>query len=135
MFQKEIKILIVDDMSTMRRIVKNGLNDLGYDTIENAKNGQLGWEIIETSHSEGSPIELVMCDWNMPVCTGLELLQKVRADEKTKDLPFIMLTAKSEEKDMQEAQDAGVSAYLTKPFSGGELENTLREVFEKKAAA
>ena len=135
MFQKEIKILIVDDMSTMRRIVKNGLNDLGYDTIENAKNGQLGWEIIENALNEGSPIELVMCDWNMPVCTGLELLQKVRADDRTKDLPFIMLTAKSEEKDMQEAQAAGVSGYLTKPFSGGELENTLREVFEKKAAA
>ena len=66
-----------------------------------------------------------MCDWNMPVCTGLELLQKVRADDRTKGLPFIMLTAKSEEKDMKEAEDAGVSGYLTKPFSGGELENTL----------
>ena len=135
MFQKEIKILIVDDMSTMRRIVKNGLSDLGYNTIENAKNGELGWQIIESSLNEGNPIELVMCDWNMPVCTGLELLQKVRADDRTKGLPFIMLTAKSEEKDMKEAEEAGVSGYLTKPFSGGELENTLREVFEKKAAA
>lgn len=135
MFPPETKILIVDDMATMRRIVKNSLKDLGFKNFTDANNGRAGWEALEAAQSEGEPIELVVCDWNMPEVTGLELLEKVRSDIRFKTTPFVMLTAESERKQVEKASLAGVSSYITKPFSPIELREHLTKVFEDSKSA
>lgn len=134
MFAKDTKILVADDMVTMRRIIKESLKDLGYTNIVDAKNGEMGWEALEAADAEQDPIQLVVSDWNMPAVSGLELLEKVRSDARFAKLPFIMLTAKSDQNDLQQAEGHGVDAYMTKPFSTEELENTLATVSDKRAA-
>ena len=128
MFPKNTKVLVVDDMSTMRRIIKNSLSDLGMENIVEAGDGVAAWEKIEQSLSEASPIEIVLSDWNMPNMPGIELLEKIRGDDRTKTLPFLMLTAKSEPNELEEAKGCGANGYLTKPFSSGELEEELEIV-------
>ena len=104
MFPKNTKVLVVDDVSTMRRIIKNSLSDLGMENIVEAGDGVAAWEKIEQSLSEASPIEIVLSDWNMPNMPGIELLEKIRGDDRTKTLPFLMLTAKSEPNELEEAK-------------------------------
>ena len=130
MFPKNTKVLVVDDMSTMRRIIKNSLSDLGMENIVEAGDGVAAWEKIEQSLSEESPIEIVLSDWNMPNMPGIELLEKMRGDDRTKTLPFLMLTAKSEPNELEEAKGCGANGYLTKPFSSGELEEELEIVYK-----
>ena len=130
MFPKNTKVLVVDDMSTMRRIIKNSLSDLGMENIVEAGDGVAAWEKIEQSLTEESPIEIVLSDWNMPNMPGIELLEKMRGDERTKALPFLMLTAKSEPNELEEAKGCGANGYLTKPFSSGELEEELEIVYK-----
>lgn len=128
MLPKNTKILVVDDMSTMRRIVKNSLKEIGYENLVDAKNGELAWNIVQEAQQSGNPVDVIFCDWNMPVVSGLELLKKIRSEKDTVDLPFILLTAKSDERDLAQAEDVGVTAYMTKPFSKEELENQLSQL-------
>lgn len=128
MLPKNTKILVVDDMSTMRRIVKNSLKEIGYENLVDAKNVELAWNIVQEAQQSGNPVDVIFCDWNMPVVSGLELLKKIRSEKDTVDLPFIMLTAKSDERDLAQAEDVGVTAYMTKPFSKEELENQLSQL-------
>lgn len=124
MFKNNIRILILDDMSTMRKIVTKALKDLGFVDIQEAVDGNQGWALLERAVP---PIELVISDWNMPNCTGLELLKKVRADQRYGKIPFILLTAEAEASQILDAVKSGVSNYIVKPFSL----NTFKEKLEQ----
>lgn len=130
MFSPDTKILIVDDMATMRRIVKNSLKDLGFKNFVEANNGRAGWEAMETGVAKDSAVQLIICDWNMPEISGLELLAKIRGDSRFSSVPFLMLTAESEKKQVEKANLAGASSYITKPFSPIELREHLQTVFD-----
>src|SRR6056297_3295730 len=108
---KNMRILSVDDFSTMRRIVKNILKQLGYTNVDEAENGAAGIEAMREKK-----YDLVISDWNMPVKTGIEFLKEVRSDPELKDTPFLMVTAEAEKDNVVEAMQAGVSNYVLKPF-------------------
>src|SRR5690606_27934780 len=133
MFPKEIKILIVDDMKTMRMLVKKNLGQLGFDKIAEAEDGVLAWQQIEKSINEMAPFNLIISDWTMPNMTGLDLLKKVRSHPKVASTPFIMLTAEADVALIKQAIGAGVSNYITKPFSAEPLKEKLAAVHAKEA--
>ncbi len=134
MFGKETKILVVDDMSTMRKLVTKHLKDLGFENITASDDGANAWIEIEKASKAGQAFELVLCDWNMPRMNGLELLQKVRGTKAIKDTLFIMLTAESETHQVDKANLLKVNGYIKKPFTSGVLIQKLEAVFQKKAA-
>src|SRR5687767_1846251 len=111
MFRAETPILIVDDMMTMRKLVKKACSEIGFKTFTEAADGLLAWEALTKA---ATPIELIISDWNMPNCTGIDFLRKVRANPQYKHLPFLLLTAEAEAKQVTEAVTAGVSNYLVK---------------------
>ena len=125
MFSLESKVLIVDDMMTMRRIVKKALTTIGFTQVTDAKDGQQAWELLQ----EGD-FDIVVSDWNMPKMTGLDLLKKVRADEKYSKIPFVLLTAEADESQTAEAKEAGVDNYIIKPFSADILKERLAETYD-----
>ncbi len=131
MFDLKTKILVVDDMPTMRKIVSKTCKEIGFTEITEAADGAAAWEIFSNPDSK---IGLVVSDWNMPVCTGLEFLKKVRADAKLKKVPFVMLTAESEAAQVAEALKAGVDNYIIKPFTPDILKKKLEETHKKTAA-
>lgn len=119
-----MKILVVDDSSTMRRIIKNTLGRLGHKDILEAEDGAVAWEVMEKN--EG--IDILVTDWNMPVMNGLELVQKVRAEEKYADLPIIMVTTEGGKTEVITALKAGVNNYIVKPFTPQVLQEKLEAV-------
>lgn len=121
---KNINILSVDDFSTMRRIVKNLLKQLGYYNVDEAENGEAALELIREKK-----YDLIISDWNMPVKTGIQLLRDVRADPAIKHVPFLMVTAEAEKENVIEAMEAGVNNYILKPFTAKVLEDKLRSIF------
>ena len=121
---KDIQILSVDDFSTMRRIVRNLLKQLGYYNVDEAENGDAALELIREKK-----YGLIISDWNMPGKSGIELLREVRNDPELKDIPFLMVTAEAEKENVLEAMQAGVSNYILKPFTAKILEEKLRAVF------
>ncbi len=128
MFSPSTKILIIDDMRTMRKLVTKSLKELGFENITEADDGVKGWEAITGADASYS---LVISDWNMPNCTGLDLLKRVRADSRFTGLPFMLLTAESEKSQVLEALTVGVSAYLVKPFDTESLKLKLAEAYKK----
>lgn len=120
-----IKILIVDDFATMRRILKNILKQLGFKNLVEADDGTTAWEVLE-----GQTIDLVISDWNMPKMTGLELLKKVRASESYKRIPFLMVTAEAQKQNVIEAVQAGVSNYVVKPFTAEAISDKLEKILK-----
>ena len=120
-----LKVLVVDDSSTMRRIVKGVLLDLGFTDIEEADNGRDAWERIRKGG-----IGLAICDWNMPLMTGIELLNVVRNQNEYKDMPFIMLTAEGQKESILEAVRSQVSQYLMKPFTSELLTRKIKRALE-----
>ena len=130
MLDTSIKVLVVDDMSTMRRIVKNVLKQIGYSDILEAENGQ---DALTKLKAGG--FGLVVSDWNMPVMPGIELLRSVRADANLKSLPFLMVTAEAQKENIIEAVQAGVSNYVVKPFTADALLEKLNKIFANKATA
>ena len=122
-----MKVLVVDDMSTMRRIVRNVLKQIGYTSVEEAPDGQEALKKLK-----GGGFGLVVSDWNMPVMTGLELLKAIRADAELKTLPVLMVTAEAQKENIIEAVQAGVSNYVVKPFTGDALKDKLAKIFAKK---
>lgn len=123
------RILVVDDFSTMRRIVRGILKRLGYRDIDEAEDGQSALKMLKQV-----PYQLVICDWNMPVMTGLDLLKAVRADEELKSIPFLMVTAEAKKENILAAIQAGVSNYVVKPFTEEVLSKKLDEIFKSQAA-
>jgi two-component system chemotaxis response regulator CheY len=112
MIDTSIKVLVVDDMSTMRRILKNVLKQIGFSNLVEAENGQDALNKLKVGD-----IGLIVSDWNMPVMQGIELLRTVRADAELKHLPFLMVTAEGQKENIIEAVQAGVSNYVVKPFT------------------
>ena len=119
-----IKVLVVDDFATMRRIVKGVLKQLGFKDVIEADDGTTALDELKKEN-----IGLIVSDWNMPKMTGLELLKKVRQDDELKSIPFIMVTAEGQKENIIEAVKAGVSNYIVKPFTPETLSEKLEKVF------
>ncbi len=119
-----MKILVVDDFSTMRRIIKNILKQIGFTDIDEAENGQ-----VALSKLNDNDYDLVVSDWNMPEMTGIELLKAVRATEAIKDIPFLMVTAEAKKENVVEAVKAGVNNYIVKPFTAEILQEKIEKIF------
>ncbi len=134
MFPKDTKILVVDDMLTMRKLVNKSLNGIGFTHLTEAADGEAAWNMIEVAHQENVPYGLIICDWNMPKMTGIELLKKIRSTEVTRQLPFVLLTAEFDRDQVVEAIKAGLNAYVTKPFSMAILSEKLQSVWTHLAA-
>jgi two-component system chemotaxis response regulator CheY len=126
MADKNLKILIVDDFSTMRRIVRNLLKELGFTNADEAEDGVVALQKLKTGG-----FQFVVSDWNMPNMTGIELLRAIRADADLKHLPVLMVTAEAKKENIIEAAQAGASGYVVKPFTAATLEEKLNKVFEK----
>ena len=122
----EAKILVVDDMLTLRRIIKLSLNSLGYNQVTLAKDGEEGWDQMDKASISGAPFQLILCDWNMPGMNGIQLLEKIRSNGKLHRTKFVMLTANSESDQIKVASEKGVDGYMTKPFQGSQLQDVLR---------
>ena len=125
-----LKFLVVDDFSTMRRIVKNLLQELGYNDITEADDGNTALPLLKN----GS-FDILITDWNMPGMPGLELLKAVRADEKLAKMPVLMLTAEAKREQIIEAAQAGVSGYVIKPFTAVTLKEKIDKILASKVAA
>jgi len=121
-----LKFLVVDDFSTMRRIVRNLLKELGFTNVDEAEDGAVALAKLR----EGN-FEFVVSDWNMPNMDGITLLQNVRADPKLKTLPFLMITAESKKENIIQAAQSGASGYIVKPFTAATLQEKLDKIFEK----
>ncbi|WP_447972139.1 chemotaxis response regulator CheY [Nitrospira sp. Kam-Ns4a] len=122
---RNMKIMVVDDMSTMRRIVKNILKQLGFANVEEAENGQ---EALAKMRADR--FNFVVSDWNMPVMSGIELLRAIRADGELKDIPVLMVTAEAQKENIIEAVQAGVSNYIVKPFTAETLQEKMNKIFK-----
>lgn len=127
---KNIRILIVDDFSTMRRIIKNLLNDLGFHNTAEADDGTTALAALRAGQ-----FELVITDWNMPGMTGTDLLRAIRSDPKLAKLPVLMVTAEAKREQIIEAAQAGVNGYIVKPFTAQTLQEKLNRIFERMVAA
>jgi len=119
-----LKILVVDDSSTMRRIIKNTLNRLGYKELFEAEHGLEAWKVLE----DNPGIDVLITDWNMPEMNGLELVKKVRAEERYKEMPIIMVTTEGGKTEVITALKAGVNNYIVKPFTPQVLKEKLGAV-------
>ncbi len=121
-----IRILIVDDFSTMRRIIRNILKQLGFENVEEAENGSDAYEKLD-----GNKYDFVITDWNMPVMDGMGLLKKIRTDPAMKTLPVLMVTAEAEKDKVVAAIQAGVNNYIVKPFTADVLQEKMDKIFEE----
>jgi len=119
-----VKLLVVDDSSTMRRIIKNTLARLGYNDVLEAEHGLDAWQEMQ----KNSDIEMLITDWNMPEMNGLELVKKVRAESKYQDMPIIMVTTEGGKAEVITALKAGVNNYIVKPFTPQVLKEKLEDV-------
>lgn len=123
---KNIKILIVDDFSTMRRIIKNLLRDLGFTNTQEADDGTTALPMLQNGN-----FDLLVTDWNMPGMQGIDLLKAVRADARLQSMPVLMVTAEQKKEQIIEAARAGVNGYIVKPFTAATLKEKLDKIFER----
>lgn len=121
-----MKILVVDDFSTMRRIIKNLLKELGFTNIEEADDGQTALPLLKQGN-----FDFLVTDWNMPGMTGIDLLRAVRADERLASLPVLMVTAEAKREQIVLAAQEGVNGYIVKPFNGATLKEKIDRIFER----
>lgn len=126
MADKNMKFLIVDDFSTMRRIIRNLLKELEFTNADEAEDGVAALNKLRSGN-----FDFVVSDWNMPNMTGIELLRTIRADAALKHLPVLMVTAEAKKENIIEAAQAGASGYVVKPFTAAVLEEKLNKIFEK----
>ena len=132
MFDLKTRILIVDDMLTMRKLVGKVCKEIGFTDLTEAADGALGWQAVQNA---SPPIGLIISDWNMPNCSGLDFLKRVRADSRYSKLPFMLVTAEAEQHQVIEALKAGVSNYVVKPFTADQLREKIEAVHKKIASA
>ncbi|HEX5363914.1 MAG TPA: chemotaxis response regulator CheY [Gallionella sp.] len=118
------RFLVVDDFSTMRRIVRNLLKELGFTNVQEAEDG-----VEALAKLRADEFDFVVSDWNMPNMTGIELLRNIRADAKLKHLPVLMVTAEAKKENIIEAAQAGASGYVVKPFTAATLDEKLKKIF------
>jgi two-component system chemotaxis response regulator CheY len=127
---KDMKFLVVDDFSTMRRIIKNLLNDLGYGNVTEADDGATALPMLQAGN-----FDFLITDWNMPGMPGLDLLKAVRADARLAKMPVLMLTAEAKREQIIEAAQAGVNGYVIKPFTAVTLKEKIDKILETRANA
>ncbi|MGQ9694874.1 MAG: response regulator [Thermodesulfobacteriota bacterium] len=127
MIDLKMKILVVDDFATMRRIIKNILRELGYENIFEADSGLSALEILKREN-----INFIISDWNMPQMSGIELLKAVRNSEVWQDMPFLMVTAEGQKENVLEAAKNKVSNYIVKPFTAEVLKEKINKIFENR---
>jgi two-component system chemotaxis response regulator CheY len=120
-----MKVLIVDDFATMRRILRNVLKQIGFKNMIEADDGKTALKELKKDN-----FDLILCDWNMPGMSGLELLNIVRSDDELKNIPFVMVTAEAQKDNIVEAVKAGVSNYVVKPFTAEKINEILQKVFD-----
>jgi two-component system, chemotaxis family, chemotaxis protein CheY len=125
-----LKILVVDDFSTMRRIIKNLLRDLGFNNVAEADDGNSALPLLKTGD-----FELLITDWNMPGMSGIDLLKAVRSDVRLTRLPVLIVTAEAKRDQIVEAAQAGVNGYIVKPFNAQTLREKLERIFERLQSA
>lgn len=123
---KDLKILVVDDFATMRRIVRNLLKENGLDKVEEAEDGAIALNKLQTQQ-----FDFVVTDWNMPNMTGIQLLQAIRANPKLAAIPVLMITAEAKKENIIAAAQAGASGYIVKPFTGQTMHEKLAKIFDK----
>ena len=123
---KNMKILVVDDFSTMRRIIKNLLKDLGFANIQEADDGNTALPMLQQGD-----FDFVVTDWNMPGMQGIDLLRAIRADANLKHIPVLMVTAEAKKEQIVAAAQAGVNGYVIKPFTAATLEGKLIKIFDR----
>ncbi|GGI67450.1 chemotaxis response regulator CheY [Shewanella gelidii] len=123
---KNMKILIVDDFSTMRRIIKNLLRDLGFNNTQEADDGNTALPMLQKGE-----FDFVVTDWNMPGMQGIDLLKAIRADDELKHIPVLMVTAEAKREQIIAAAQAGVNGYVVKPFTAATLKEKLDKIFER----
>lgn len=121
-----MKILVVDDFSTMRRIIKNLLKDLGFTNIQEADDGTTALPMLKQNN-----FDFVITDWNMPGMQGIDLLKEIRSNEKLKSIPVLMVTAEAKKEQIVTAAQAGVNGYVVKPFTAATLKEKLEKIFER----
>ncbi len=119
-----MKVLIVDDFATMRRILKNILKQIGFTEMTEADDGTTALEEMQKTK-----FDLIICDWNMPKMSGIELLKTIRGSEEYKDIPFLMVTAEAQKQNVIDAVKAGVSNYVVKPFTADQITDKLTKIF------
>lgn len=124
--KRDIKILVVDDFPTQRKLIKRSLLALGFENVKEATDGV---DALEKLHSE--EFEFIICDWNMPKMMGIDLLRAVRADEKLSRMPFLMVTAEAKRENIIEAAKAGVSNYIAKPFTVEALQEKMQDILNR----
>jgi two-component system chemotaxis response regulator CheY len=123
---QNMKFLVVDDFSTMRRIIRNLLKELGFTNVDEAEDG-----VAALAKLKGGGFEFVVSDWNMPNMTGIDLLRAIRADAELKHLPVLMVTAEAKKENIIEAAQAGASGYVVKPFTAATLDEKLGKILQK----
>ena len=123
-YDPNMRVLVVDDFSTMRRIVKNILRQLGFINVVEADDGTTAWDVLNRDK-----IDFIISDWNMPQMTGIDLLRKVRSSEEFADLPFLMVTAEAQQENIIEAVQAKVSNYIVKPFTADTMKQKIDKSF------
>jgi two-component system chemotaxis response regulator CheY len=126
---KNMPVLVVDDFNTMRKIVRNGLKQIGFTNITEAEDGVKALEKLNAGE-----FKLIVSDWNMPNMMGIDLLKAVRTEEKLKDIPFLMITAEGKKENVLEAAKAGVSNYIVKPFTAEALQEKLEAIYKNRQA-
>jgi len=122
----KMRILVVDDFASMRKIIKGLLKQIGFQNIEEADDGSTALEKLKIGE-----FDLVICDWNMPKVPGIEVLKAVRNDPRLKDLPFLMVTAEAKKDNVMEAVKAGVNQYIVKPFTAETLKKKIEKIFDE----
>jgi two-component system chemotaxis response regulator CheY len=125
MRNSDLRFLVVDDFSTMRRIVRNLLKELGFTNVEEAEDGAVALQKLR-----GGAFDFVISDWNMPNMTGIELLRAIRADPALKHLPLLIITAEAKKENIVEAAQSGASGYIVKPFTAATLDEKLGKIFQ-----
>ena len=127
---KGMKILVVDDFATMRRIIRNLLRDLGFNNSEEADDGVTALPMVKTGR-----YDFLITDWNMPLMEGIDLVRSIRANPELRDLPILMVTAEARREQIVAAAEAGVNGYIVKPFTAQTLEQKIAKIFERLGAA
>jgi two-component system chemotaxis response regulator CheY len=134
MFSHNTKFLVVDDFATMRKIIKKVLDELGYKNVVEAVDGKNAFDLLKEHQLTEQPIDFVISDWNMPNMLGIDLLKACRQDPTLKSIPFMLVTAESEQNQIVEAAKAGASEYVIKPFNGATLKTKIERVYQKVGA-
>lgn len=126
----ESKILVIDDMSIMRRMIKKMFVEMGYENLLESDDGINAWPLIEAAQKEGVPFNFIVSDWNMPEMSGIDLLIKIRSTPGLENVPFLMITAETDNENLLAAEKAGVTGFIKKPFTIDVLKEKMSEIFK-----